>query len=73
MDLVLPVLIVDDNEPVRESMPDLPKVFGVAPQAFSSAQQFLASVALSRTQGLICRVAIPGMFLTELQEDLNRP
>ena len=37
------VSIVDDDESVRESLPDLLKEFGFAVQAFSSGEEFLAS------------------------------
>src|SRR5713101_717262 len=37
------VSVVDDDESVRESLPDLLKEFGFAARAFSSAQEFLAS------------------------------
>ena len=65
------VSIVDDDESVRESLPDLLKEFGFAPQTFSSAEQFLASDGIARTQCLILDVAMPGMCGPELQEELN--
>ena len=37
------VSVVDDDESVRESLPDLLREFGFAVQAFSSAEEFLAS------------------------------
>ena len=37
------VSVVDDDESVRESLPDLLREFGFAAQAFSSAEAFLAS------------------------------
>ena len=66
------VSIVDDDESVRESLPDLLKEFGFASQTFSSAEEFLASDGISRTQCLILDVAMPGMCGPELQEELNR-
>lgn len=65
------VSIVDDDESVRESLPDLLKEFGFAPQTFSSAEEFLASDGIARTQCLILDVAMPGMCGPELQEELN--
>ena len=47
------VSVVDDDESVRESLPDLLREFGFAVEAFSSAEQFLASDALGRTRCLI--------------------
>src|SRR5690242_10094989 len=37
------VSVVDDDESVRESVPDLLRLFGFAAVAFSSAEAFLAS------------------------------
>jgi FixJ family two-component response regulator len=47
------VSVVDDDESVRESLPDLLRQFGFAAEAFSSAEDFLASDCLSRTRCLI--------------------
>jgi FixJ family two-component response regulator len=66
------VSIVDDDESVRESLPDLLKEFGFASQTFSSAEEFLASDGIARTQCLILDVAMPGMCGPELQQELNR-
>lgn len=66
------VSIVDDDESVRESLPDLLKEFGFGSQTFSSAEEFLASDAIARTQCLILDVAMPGMRGPELQGELNR-
>ena len=66
------VSIVDDDESVRESLPDLLKEFGFASETFSSAEEFLASDGIARTQCLILDVAMPGMSGPELQGELNR-
>jgi len=66
------VSIVDDDESVRESLPDLLNEFGFASQTFSSAEEFLASDGIARTQCLILDVAMPGMCGPELQGELNR-
>ena len=66
------VSIVDDDESVRESLPDLLKEFGFASQTFSSAEEFLAKDGISRSKCLILDVAMPGMSGPELQRDLNR-
>ena len=66
------VSIVDDDESVRESLPGLLKEFGFASQTFSSAEEFLASDGISRTQCLILDIAMPGMCGPELQGELNR-
>jgi FixJ family two-component response regulator len=66
------VSIVDDDESVRESLPDLLREFGFAVQAFSSAEEFLASDALGLTRCLILDIAMPGMSGPELQRELAR-
>ncbi len=66
------VSIVDDDESVRESLPDLLKEFGFASQTFSSAEEFLASDGLSQGKCLILDVAMAGMSGPELQKELNR-
>ena len=66
------VAIVDDDESVRESLPDLLKEFGFASKAFASAEEFLASDAISQTACLILDVAMPGMSGPELQQELKR-
>ena len=66
------VSVVDDDESVRESLPDLIKGFGFAVQAFASAQAFLASPYLDLTHCLILDVAMPGMSGPDLQRELLR-
>jgi CheY-like chemotaxis protein len=66
------VSIVDDDESVRESLPDLLKELGFASEAFSSAEEFLAKDGVSRSQCLILDVAMPGMTGPELQTELIR-
>lgn len=65
------VSIVDDDESVRESLPDLLRQFGLAAAAFSSAGEFLASDALSQSKCLILDIAMPGMCGPELQRELR--
>jgi FixJ family two-component response regulator len=66
------VSIVDDDESVRESLPDLLRLLGLASQTFSSAEEFLAKDGISQSKCLILDVAMPGMCGPELQEELNR-
>lgn len=66
------VSVVDDDESVRESLPDLLRQFGFAAEAFPSAEAFLASDALSATSCLLLDIAMPGMSGPELQEELIR-
>jgi FixJ family two-component response regulator len=65
-------VVVDDNESVRESLPDLLREFGFAVEAFSSAQDFLSSGCVGETSCLILDVAMPGMGGLELQMELKR-
>jgi len=64
--------VVDDDESVRESLPDLLREFGFAAQAFSSAQEFLSSDYVDETKSLILDVAMPGMSGLDLQQELKR-
>ena len=66
------VSVIDDDESVRESLPDLLTELGFAAQAFSSAEEFLASEYISQTSCLILDVAMPGMSGPDLQRELTR-
>ena len=66
------VSVVDDDESVRESLPDLLRSYGLEVDAFSSAEAFLESDNLARTDCLILDVAMPGMSGPELQQELVR-
>ena len=62
--------VVDDDESVRESLPDLLTEFGYAARAFASGAEFLASDVLDQTQCLILDIAMPGMSGPDLQSEL---
>ncbi len=64
------VSIVDDDQSVRESLPDLLREFGLAVRVFSSAEDFLASDCIEQTRCLILDVAMPGMSGPDLQQQL---
>jgi len=66
------ISIVDDDESVRESLPDLLKEFGFTPRAFSSAEEFLSSGCVDETSCLILDIAMPGMSGPQLQQELGR-
>src|SRR6478672_1228360 len=66
------VSVVDDDESVRESLPDLLKEMGFDTLTFSSAEDFLASAFTERTRCLLLDIAMPGMSGLELQEELVR-
>jgi FixJ family two-component response regulator len=66
------VSVVDDDESVRESLPDLLRELGFDAEAFSSAEEFLESDPEGRTHSLILDVSMPGMTGPELQRELTR-
>lgn len=66
------VSIVDDDESVRESLPDLLREFGFAAHAFSSAEEFLASDFIEQTRCLLLDITMPGMSGPDLQQELKR-
>ncbi len=65
------VSVVDDDESIRESLPDLLGEFGFAARAFSSAEAFLSSDYIDETRCLILDIAMPGMTGLDLQEELR--
>jgi FixJ family two-component response regulator len=65
------VTVIDDDESVRESLPDLLREFGFAAQVFASAEEFLASDSLGQTSCLILDLAMPGMSGPDLQRELT--
>ena len=66
------ISVVDDDESVRESLPDLLREFGFTAEAFSSAEEFLASDCIGQTRCLVLDVAMPGMSGPDLQKELTR-
>jgi FixJ family two-component response regulator len=64
------VSIVDDDESVRESLPDLVRRLGFAAEAFPSAEAFLASNLIDQTSCLLLDIAMPGMSGPDLQREL---
>ena len=66
------VSVVDDDESLRDSLPDLVRELGYSAQAFSSAEAFLASDYVDQTSCLILDVTMPGMTGPDLQRELSR-
>ena len=66
------VAVVDDDESVREALPDLLREFGFDVRAFSSAEEFLASDCIADIKCLILDIAMPGMSGPALQLELAR-
>src|SRR5690349_765372 len=66
------ICVVDDDESVREALPDLLGEFGFASQSFASAEEFLARAPVAGARALILDVAMPGMTGPELFLELTR-
>lgn len=64
--------IVDDDESIRESLPDLLRHFGFGSQTFASAEEFLESDRADLTTVLILDLALPRMTGSELHHELIR-
>jgi FixJ family two-component response regulator len=65
------ITIVDDDESVRESLPDLVKEFGFSARTFSSAREFLESDGVSKAECVILDVAMREMTGPELWTELK--
>src|SRR5580700_6693443 len=65
------VSVVDDDESVRESLPDLLGELGFAARAFNSGEAFLASGLVQQTECLILDIAMPGMSGFDVQRELK--
>ncbi len=66
------VWVVDDDESVRESLPDLLREFGFAAQAFSTGEAFLTPDYVDQTRCLILDIAMPDMSGPKLRRQLAR-
>ncbi|MER8884832.1 response regulator [Mesorhizobium sp. M0816] len=64
------IAVIDDDESIRESLPDLISMFGHEAEAFSSAEEFLASKLIDQAKCLVLDIAMPGMSGIELQREL---
>src|SRR3954463_10755599 len=66
------IAVVDDDESVRESVPDLLRELGYDSAGFASAEEFLGSEKLRNTDCLVLDLAMPGMSGPELHRELIR-
>jgi FixJ family two-component response regulator len=64
------VSVVDDDESVRDSLPDLLQIMGYTVLVFASAEEFLASDGVDRTDCLLLDVTMPHMSGPELHRAL---
>ncbi len=65
------VSVIDDDESVRESLPDLLRELGFEARAFSSPEEFLVSDCASKTKCLILDINMPGTSGLDLQRQLK--
>ncbi len=65
------VFIVDDDEPVRDSLKMLMRSVGLNAETFSGAAEFLEAYDPDRPGCLVLDIRMPGMSGMELQEKLN--
>ena len=65
------VVVVDDDELIRDALRGLLKEAGFSALAFASAEDFLNSGELERTACLIIDIRMPGLSGLELQPRLN--
>lgn len=65
------VSIVDDDAPVREGLKNLMRAARFDVEAFTSAEEFLASQRVDSTECLILDLCLPGMNGFELLDRLN--
>ena len=66
------VTVIDDDQSVRESLPDLLRESGYEVVAYPSAEEFLATGDLVRTKCLVLDIAMPRMSGPELRSELQR-
>jgi FixJ family two-component response regulator len=69
------IVIVDDDEPLREALGSILKAAGFPIDTFASAEEFLDSPQRRNTTCLLLDVRLPGMSGIELQRrllDTNR-
>src|SRR5277367_3433369 len=64
--------VIDDDEMLRESLPDLLRECGFETRVFSSGKEYLSSDCVKDTKCLILDIAMAGMTGLELQHKLNR-
>jgi FixJ family two-component response regulator len=64
------IIVVDDDESVRESLPDLLRELGFSAKAFVSGPELLASADIGAAKCLILDIGLPGMSGPDLQREL---
>jgi FixJ family two-component response regulator len=67
----LRVAVIDDDQSVRESLPDLLGEFGYLADAYSSAEEFLSTNRVSDYACLVLDISMPGMSGLQLRRELE--
>ena len=65
------ITVIDDDESVREALPDLLRELGFSVEAFASGEAFLATADAPAPDVLLVDVAMPGMSGPDLQQHLR--
>lgn len=65
------ISVVDDDESIRELLPDLLNLLGFSAQTYASAEEFLASDRIIETTCLILDITMPGMSGPDLMRELK--
>ncbi|MBB5061114.1 FixJ family two-component response regulator [Granulicella aggregans] len=65
------VTVIDDDESVRESLPDLLNEFGFETAVFRSPEAFLFSGLIPKTECLILDINMPGTSGPDLERELR--
>ena len=65
------VSVIDDDESVRETLPDLLRELGFVAMTFESGEAYLKSRYVKKTQCLILDVAMPGMSGPDVKRTLE--
>ncbi len=66
------IVVVDDDESVREALAGLLQEFGLASKTFASAEEFIDSGTIRQASCLIVDIAMPGMSGPELRDELAK-
>ncbi len=66
------VAVIDDDQSVRESLPDLLSEFGYLVDVYSSAEDFLFADRFAAYACLVLDISMPGMSGLELQRALGQ-
>jgi len=64
------VAVIDDDESVRESLPDLLREFGYQADAYNSAEAFLSADRIADYACLVLDISMPGMSGIDLQREI---